>query len=118
MFSHDQSFERSYPLTGVKDVRTTTPTRTSTSTSCYTDADGPIWIKTSPAGKLSSKNADFSQFLTTPKAPWTAVRDNTKFHFTQVSATSTSLTVTVYGIAGAGQPRQVLDTFVITSGAC
>jgi len=117
LFSHDQSFERTYPLTGLRDTRATAPTRTSTSLSCYTDADGVIWVKTSPAGKLSSKNGDFSQFLSVAQPPWTAVRDNTAFHFTEVNATATSLSVTVHGVT-PGQPATVVDSFVIQGGNC
>jgi hypothetical protein len=113
--SHDQAYERTYPLVGVP----TAITRTSDSKRCYTGADGVTWVKVSPGGKLSNKNAGFSQFATQPPPSWTAVRDNTMHHFARlvVSATGT-IRLDAYGVIGDGTPPVVLDSFEYTLGSC
>ncbi|HEX5948431.1 MAG TPA: metallophosphoesterase family protein [Actinomycetota bacterium] len=113
--SHDQSYERTYPL---RDVPATN-TRTSSSTTCYTMSDGVTWMKVSPGGKLSNKNGNFSQFTTNPAPPWIAYRDNTMHHFSRVQVLSSGvLRITTYGVVGDASPPQVIDTFEYRDGAC
>ncbi|MGH2657153.1 MAG: purple acid phosphatase family protein [Actinomycetota bacterium] len=113
--SHDQSYERTYPL---RDVPATN-TRTSSSTTCYTMSDGVTWMKVSPGGKLSNTNGNFSQFKTDPPPSWVAFRDNTMHHFSRVQVFAAGvLRVTTYGVVGDGTPPQVIDTFEYRDGTC
>lgn len=113
--SHDQSFERTFPLVNVP----VSNTPTSSSLSCYTKGDGVVWLKVSPGGKLSNKNGGFSQFQTFPPPPWTAARDDTMHHFLHVEISAAgSMTVTTYAVIGDGTPPIVVDTFRITAGSC
>jgi hypothetical protein len=113
--SHDQSYERTYPL---RDVPATN-TRTSSSTTCYTMADGVTWMKVSPGGKMSNTNGNFSQFKTNPPPSWIAYRDNTMHHFSRVQVFATGvLRITTYGVVGDGTPPQIIDTFEYRDGTC
>jgi hypothetical protein len=113
--SHDQSFERTYPLVDVP----ATNTPTSTALRCYTQADGVSWVKVSPGGKLSNKNAGFSQWLTQPPPPWTAVRDNTRHHFARIVVRAAgTLSVETYGVVGDGTPPVLQDHFQYTLDTC
>jgi len=113
--SHDQSYERTYPL---RDVPATN-TRTSSSTACYTMSDGVTWMKVSPGGKLSNKNGNFSQFKTQPAPSWIAYRDNTMHHFSRVQVLATGvLRITTYGVVGDGAPPQIIDSFEYRDGTC
>jgi len=78
--SHDQAYERTYPLVNVPKAITST----STSKTCYTQNDGVTWIKTSPGGKKSNKSAAFSVFKDPTPPAWTAYRNNTMHVFTQL----------------------------------
>jgi len=113
--SHDQSYERTYPLVDV-------PTRnapTSLAKRCYDLDDGVTWAKISSGGKLSNKNGGFSQWATNPAPAWTAYRDNTAHHFSRlvVSATGT-LRLDTYAVAGDGAPPVVIDTFEYRVAGC
>jgi hypothetical protein len=113
--SHDQSYERTFPLTDVP----ATNTPTSTSTSCYQEDDGPVWVKVSPGGKLSNQTAGFSTFVTNPAPPWTAVRDASMHHFLRMRfASDGTVVVEALGVDGSGSPPVVQDSFTITLGAC
>lgn len=108
--SHDQSYERTYPLTGVpSDI-----TLTSTSLSDYGTNDCVTWIKVSPAGKLSNRSGvnDFSKFQTYPAPFWTASRDDTMHHFSRLVFSSTgTLRVESYGFSGDGTRATLIDSF-------
>jgi hypothetical protein len=113
--SHDQSYERTFPLTDVPASNTPT----STSTSCYTQDDGVVWVKTSPGGKLSNQTNGFSTFTTHPAPAWTAVRDDTTHHILRLRFSSTgSVLVEAFGMAGNGTPPILQDSFTITMGEC
>jgi hypothetical protein len=113
--SHDQAYERTYPLVDVPASNTPT----SLSTDCYTLQDGVTWVKASPGGKLSNLNGSFSEFRTEPAPPWTAVRDNSRHAFARlvVSAAGT-LRVEAYGVVGDGSPPVLLDVFEYRVGEC
>jgi hypothetical protein len=113
--SHDQAYERSYPLVGVpSSTRATT-----TAKRCYTSSDGVTWVKVSPGGKLSNKNEGFSQFATSPPPSWTAFRHNTAHHFARlrVSAGGT-LGLDTYAVTGDGSPPVIIDSFEYRLGSC
>ena len=113
--SHDQAYERTYPLVDVPNSNTPT----STAKDCYTMSDGVTWVKSSPGGKASNKNGSFSQFGTNPPPSWTAYRDNTMHHFLRIrfSADGT-MRVEGYGVRGDGSPPVLQDSFMYTTGSC
>ncbi len=117
--SHDQSYERTFPLTGVPSSISST----SSNNHCYSQADGVSWLKVSPGGKLSNISRDFSPWRS-PEAPyWTAARDNTRHHFAHLIVTADGeLTVDIYGVAGdaddAGVPVRRSDRVRYTSLGC
>ena len=117
--SHDQAYERSYPLV---NVTRTSYVRTSTRTDCYTLGDGVTWLKVSPGGKLSSRTGfrgQFSPFASNPPPSWTAVRDNTMHHFARVLVSAFGeLRVETYGVKGDGTPPVIQDSFRYTTGSC
>ncbi|MGK7913338.1 MAG: purple acid phosphatase family protein [Synechococcus sp.] len=111
--SHDQAFERTYPLVGVpNDI-----TSTSASKSCYSLDDGVTWVKTSPGGKLSNKSGGFSVFKA-PPSPWVAVRDNTMHVFTKLHVSQDELSVETFGLKENGQAATLLDSFTYKVQGC
>ena len=113
--SHDQSYERTYPLTDVP----ATNTPTSSSKTCYTENDGVTWVKVSPGGKLSNKNDGFSTFTTNPPPSWTAARDDTMHHFLRVRFSAEGwMRVEAFGVKGDGSPPVVQDSFTYMFGLC
>lgn len=113
--SHDQSYERTWPLVDVPASNQPTSTRTD----CVSKDDGVTWVKISPAGKLSNKNHGFSQWVTNPPPPWTAVRSNTEHHFGRLHVDATGgLRLDVIGLAGNGAPSFLVDTVRFAPGAC
>jgi hypothetical protein len=107
--SHDQNYERTYPLVNVGQG---SPVVTDTNLTGYDANDGIVWLKVSPAGKLSSIDGAFSAFQTNPPPYWTAARDDTLHHFARfvVSADGT-LTTQIYATPGNDTPSFVYDTF-------
>ena len=113
--SHDQSYERTYPLVDVP----ATNTPTSTSKSCYSTSDGVTWIKVSPGGKLSNISGNFSPWKSSTPPAWTAFRDNTMHHFLRVRVLAEGkLVVEAFGVSGNGSAPVIQDTFEYTTGSC
>jgi hypothetical protein len=112
--SHDQSYERTYPLRNVPASNTPT----SLSTKCYTPADGVSWIKVSPGGKLSSKNGDFSRFQTFPAPAYMAFRDDTIHHFERIRVTPGVLRLEAWAVRGDGSPPFIQDAFEYRTAGC
>jgi acid phosphatase type 7 len=113
IYSHDQAYERTYPLINVPSSNTPT----SSSLTNYTKADGVIYVKTSPAGKLSNKNGGFSPFSTPTPPAYMAFRDNTRHHFSQLSVSAQgSIRLDTYGLIGDGSAPVIMDSFQITDG--
>ncbi len=118
--SHDQAFERSYPLTGLRDTRLAAPKEMSSSLTCYQDSgagSGVVYLKVSPSGKLSNQANLFSRFASATKPGWTAVRDNLAHHYTTGQVTSTSITMTTYDVTSTGV-QTVVDRFTIGKAPC
>jgi len=112
--SHDQAYERTYPLVNVPEQNQPT-TR---DLSCYPLAEGTTWLKVSPGGKESNKSKNFSIFTTDP-SPWVAVRDNTQHVFARLEFSAAgTLTVEVFGVQGDNTPPKLVDSFTYTSGRC
>jgi calcineurin-like phosphoesterase family protein len=106
--SHDQSYERTYPLADVGG----TNTPTSDARVCIGSEEGTTYVKTSPAGKLSNKNGTFSVFQTHPAPAWTAVRDDTMHHYTRLRFSGEgTMRVETYGIPNGGGTPIVVDSF-------
>lgn len=113
--AHDQSFERTFPLTDVP----ATNTPTSTSLTCYDMNDGVTWLKVSPGGKLSNISGDFSPWRSAQPPAWTAARDNTHHHFASLQfRASGDLTVSTLSLDGDGVPPTIQDQFRYTTGSC
>ncbi|MBY5993667.1 BACON domain-containing protein [Ferrimonas balearica] len=105
--SHDQSYERTFPLVDVP--KNNTPT--TTALDCYTRSEGVSWVKVSPAGKLSNRNKDFSEWNNDPPPYWTAMRDNTAHHVGRVTFTADGeMQVEIYSVED-GQDPWIIDRF-------
>ncbi len=113
--SHDQNYERTFPLVNVGQGN---PIVTDNQLTGYDANDGIVWLKISPAGKLSSVNSEFSVFRTNPPPYWTAARDDTMHHFAgfSISADGT-LTTRIYATPGRGTPSFIYDTFTYSLGS-
>jgi N-acetylneuraminic acid mutarotase/glucose/arabinose dehydrogenase len=113
--SHDQAYERSYPLMGVPSVIQPTTLRQR----CFAMSDGVTWLKVSPGGKLSDISRSFSPFANDVWPSWTAVRSNTTHAFARVRVrASGSLRVEVYGLVGDGSQPALIDWFDYGSTSC
>ncbi|MBY6188321.1 metallophosphoesterase [Marinobacter hydrocarbonoclasticus] len=105
--SHDQSYERTFPLVDVP--KNNTPT--SNALDCYDRTDGTSYVKVSPAGKLSNRNGSFSPWNNDPPPYWTAMRDNTAHHVGRVIFTADGeMQVEIYSILD-GQEPWIIDRF-------
>lgn len=118
IYSHDQSYERTYPLANLPPTnKESLITPTSLSLTTYTKEDGVVFVKTSPGGKLSNKNGGFSPFANETPQPYIAFRDNTMHHFSQLTFSAEgSLRLDTYGLTGDGSPPIIIDSFQITDG--
>ena len=77
--AHDQSYERTYPVSGVPhDVRAT-----SKHPSSYKRGEGVIFAKVSPSGKRSEIGHTFSKFQC-PQHAFIASRNDTRHHFAEL----------------------------------
>ena len=113
--SHDQAYERSYPLVGVPS----NITRTSTGKRCYTSGDGVTWVKVSPGGKMSNKNGGFAQFATSTPPFWTADRNNTAHHYSRLRVSAEgSIKLDTFGVLGDGSAPVLVDSFEYRLGSC
>jgi len=111
--AHDQSYERTFPLRGVPDrIEITNRSR-----DCYGAADGTVYLKVGPGGKLSNINRGFSQFKTNPAPPHTAFRDNSAHHFARLFFEPERVRVQIVAVQ-RGKPAWVQDQFTYTLGAC
>jgi hypothetical protein len=111
--AHDQNYERTFPLLDAAGK----PRITSGSQDRYPARAGVIYAKVSPGGKMSNTRRAFSRFAA-PPPPFIAARDDTMHHFALVSVFSNrELVVEVYGVAGDGSPKQLIDAFRISAEA-
>jgi hypothetical protein len=115
IFSHDQSYERTYPITNLNGGG---PTKQSSSASCYTEGNpGVVWLKVSPSGKHSNKSESFSPWRVDPPS-WVADFGNTLHHFTRITASPSELRVRTYGHDGLGSAATAIDDFSVKTGSC
>jgi hypothetical protein len=79
-----------------------------------------VWLKVSPAGKLSNKGGvtDFSRFRTEPPPAYTAARDDDDHHFARLSVDAEdNITVEIWAYADNASQPFVLDSFTYRLGA-
>ncbi len=107
--THDQNYERTYPLSGVGDnlrIRSTSPDR-------YRQGEGVLYVKVSPGGKKSEIGSEFSRY-TVPQQPFMAVRETGFHHYALLHVASTgALRIAVYRLPDKEGDRSLLDSFVI-----
>ncbi len=106
---HDQSYERTFPLTDVP----ARPTVASRSLTDYEAGSGVIYAKVSPSGKMSERAYDFSRF-TTPQQDFMAVRNDTAHHYALITRESSGdLRYKAFRLDPAGGGPSELDGFRI-----
>lgn len=107
--SHDQNYERTYPLVG----QAAAPQVVSRSKHNYRQGAGVIYAKISPGGKKSEIGNSFSLF-TVPQQDYIAVRESGYHHYGLIHIrASGELELVVYRIDDEGKNRTVADQFVI-----
>lgn len=105
--AHDQSFERTYPLLAGAPA--------TQEIDCFDAAAGITYVKSSPGGKLSNENWDFSGY-DGPADPQIAVRENGLHHYTFIDFdASDGFTVDTYGLVGDGSEPVLVDSFTYGS---
>jgi acid phosphatase type 7 len=108
--AHDQSYERTYPLTwDGSSLR-----RASGGRSSFRKGDGTVLAKVSPAGKRSDRGGSFSN-LPAERAEMVAVASDTAHHFAVVDADTTRLRLTTYGLRDAVGPVEPVDEVLIVA---
>ncbi|MEM9585822.1 MAG: fibronectin type III domain-containing protein, partial [Planctomycetota bacterium] len=107
--THDQSYERTYPLIGHPSrpkVMASHPNR-------YLAGQGVVYCKVSPSGKRSEIGNTFSKFKV-PQQDFMAVRDDTQHHYALIDFyESGQMVVTAYGIAPESQQEVIVDRFSV-----
>ncbi|MDJ0757603.1 MAG: metallophosphoesterase family protein [Ardenticatenaceae bacterium] len=110
--SHDQAYERTWPLTDAAGA--TAPTTTS-HRGCIPESEGVTWVKVSPGGKLSNISWGFSPFGSEPPPEWSSVRSHALHVFARLIFTGEgNLRVEILGVNGDGSAPAVIDTFLLT----
>jgi|GEM_PF-1254776 len=113
--AHDQSYERTYPLTDVPNNNSPT----SEKRHCYTLADGVSWLKVAPGGKLSNISKGFSPWASPTPPSWTVARNNSLHHFAYISVNSDGiLDVDIHGLEATGAASLRIDRVRYTTQAC
>ncbi|WP_167046493.1 metallophosphoesterase family protein [Salinibacterium sp. ZJ454] len=103
--THDQAYERTFPL---RDVPATN-TPTTQALSGYGEGEGTVWVKVSPGGKMSNINKSFSTFANETAPAWTAVRSRTHHCWAKLEfADDGSLTIRIAGISGDPAEEEVV----------
>ena len=106
--AHDQSYERTYPLTWEGLV----PRVATTETARYRRGVGTVLAKVSPTGKRSDRGGGFS-VLPPERADVVAVADDEGHHFAVVEADAESLRLDAYRIRDSEAPLELVDRAVI-----
>lgn len=107
--SHDQSYERTFPLLGPSKK----PNILSSNLSQYRKGTGVVYAKVSPGGKKSEIGNTFSKF-TVDQQPFMAKRNDTAHHFAEIHVQGDSnLVVTVWGLQANEREKYIVDQFRI-----
>jgi hypothetical protein len=107
--THDQNYERTYPLTGVPpDVQIR-----SRALDRYRQGEGVLYVKVSPGGKKSEIGNEFSRF-TAPQQEFIAVRESGYHHYAFLTEAATGeLRIEAFRLGDRQGGRERIDTFVI-----
>jgi len=107
--THDQNYERTFPLSGVGE----TLTIRSRSLDRYRQGEGLLYVKVSPAGKKSEAGNDFSRYAV-PQQDFMAVRETGAHHYALLHfAANGELKVEVFSLPDREGRKTLLDSFVI-----
>lgn len=107
--SHDQSYERTYPLMNVTSETFTVMTEKKQS---YRQGEGVIYTKVSPSGKKSDITMSFSN-LPEVKMPMIAIATNKANHYAELQLRSPDeIYFVAYAVAEDGH-RSIVDQFSI-----
>lgn len=107
--AHDQSYERTFPLTGLPDDLVIA----SHALDDYRTGEGVVYMKVSPSGKMSERQSDFSRF-TDPMQEFMAARNDSLHHYALITINGENdLLAEVFGVAGDGAPKRRVDSFRI-----
>lgn len=111
IYSHDQNYERTFPLSGV-DFRE--PVFTPGNRLVYPKGEGTIFMKISPSGKKSEIGNTFPLFQ--EKTPqFMASRDRSAHHFALFRVDEgKSIEVMIYNVPEDQSPIYLIDRFTIT----
>jgi acid phosphatase type 7 len=106
---HDQSYERTHPLTLERDVFSWTHGTQES----YEQGSGVIYAKVSPGGKLSDMGNDFSRF-TRKQQSWMAARDDSAHHYAVVTVRAKGeLHFEAFAVSVGDAPARRIDAFRI-----
>lgn len=108
--AHDQSYERTYPLTwdGWRLQAASGHRNT------FRRGDGTVLAKVSPAGKRSERGGSFSS-LPAKRGEIVAVANDTAHHFAIVDAEARTLRLTTFGLRDAIGALETVDEVVIAA---
>ncbi|MCG8527885.1 MAG: fibronectin type III domain-containing protein [Opitutales bacterium] len=108
--SHDQNYERTYPLLG----HPRDPEVQSNHPHSYPKGSGVIYAKISPAGKKSETGNRFSEF-TVPQQDFIAYRNTGSHHYAMIEIDpKQGVTVTTYSVPEDTLEGEIIDEFTIT----
>lgn len=107
--THDQNYERTFPLTGAGNAMQVR----STSLDRYRQGEGVLYVKVSPGGKKSEIGNEFSRF-TVPQQSFMAVRETGFHHYAVLRfAANGELKIEVFRLPDREGAKSLLDSFVI-----
>ncbi len=116
---HDQSYERTFPLTNVHDD----PVIRSKDMTTYEAQKGVIYAKVSPSGKTAGPEYEqnpetardfYFSYFTEPQQDFMAIRDCSSHHYAIVTVTAAGeLNTRVYQVFGPTGERKLFDEFTI-----
>lgn len=111
--AHDQSYERTFPLTGLPEHLEIG----SRSGHDYVAGEGVVYMKVSPSGKMSERQGEFSRFRG-DQPEFIAARDDTLHHYALITVRGQKeLLVEVFGVTGNDEPKRLVDRFSIRRAA-
>jgi hypothetical protein len=109
--SHDQNYERTFPLSGLNAENPDYSQRLNT---IYKKGDGTVFLKVSPCGKKSEIGNTFPLFQD-KQPPFIAVRDRSAHHFAMFSMVDgKSMEVKVYNVPEDSEAKYLIDRFIIS----
>ena len=108
--SHDQNYERTFPLSGLNAEN---PGYNPSQSVIYKKGEGTVFLKISPCGKKSEIGNTFPLFQD-KQPPFIAIRNRTAHHFAMFNVVDgNSLEVKVYNVPEDNKPKYLIDKFII-----